>query len=107
MRDFIQYKSDYYNKSVLFLHLTNIREYPNRGQSDLQPYHPCGYPGPKPLPPLAHCTTTTAPNLRPPTACKSQFRPAHPPSILAGAVGQESREQLLSAFKNLHFWNTF
>ena len=38
-------KSDYYNKSVLFLHFTNIREYPNSGQSDLQPYHPCGLRG--------------------------------------------------------------
>ena len=25
----------------------NNREYPNYGQSDLQPYHPCGYQGPK------------------------------------------------------------
>ena len=31
---------------------TNIREYPNSGQSDLQPYHPCGPPGIHPRDPL-------------------------------------------------------
>ena len=28
------------------------REYLNSGQSDLQPYHPCGYLGSRPLNPL-------------------------------------------------------
>ena len=31
---------------------TNIKEYPNSEQSDLQPYHSCGNPGPRPLNPL-------------------------------------------------------
>ena len=38
-------KSDYYNKSVLCLLYSSIKEYPNSGQSDLQPHHPCGYLG--------------------------------------------------------------
>ena len=36
----------------VFLSFFLIYEYPNYGQSDLQPYHPCGYPGLRPLYPL-------------------------------------------------------
>ena len=40
--------NDYFKKSVLFLPYTNIKGYMNSGQSDLQPYHPCGSPGSEP-----------------------------------------------------------
>ena len=39
-------------------HFITTREYPKNGQSDLQPYHPCGFQGSKPLRP-PNCTFTS------------------------------------------------